>query len=80
VQGFRPPTFDHQKTAFALDGRHGSLACEQCHGYRTVGANRVVLFEKLGQGCVDCHRSPHSKRMARCLDCHNTNDWKVRAF
>lgn len=40
VAGFRPSTFDHASTGFALDGRHATLPCQTCHAEKTAGFPR----------------------------------------
>jgi hypothetical protein len=38
------------------------------------------LFEESKQQCIDCHRTPHSRRLSDCTTCHNTSNWEVRAW
>lgn len=81
VETFRFAGFDHQRTSFPLKGRHAAVGCEGCHGFTSLKERRVVQFQKLQRGCIDCHRSPHpSRRYDRCQDCHNSSNWRVRAF
>ncbi|MCB9677130.1 MAG: hypothetical protein H6737_18580 [Alphaproteobacteria bacterium] len=37
VAGFTPSTFDHASTGFSLDGRHGTLSCQDCHAKKVEG-------------------------------------------
>jgi hypothetical protein len=66
-------TFDHAKQAgFALDGKHASLTCYQCHG-------KPVASAKMASSCVDCHRADDSHRGEfgeNCQRCHSTESWK----
>lgn len=72
--GWKPSRFglaDHERTRFALVGRHATIACVACHGAErrglaplppaTTGAGKVLLT--LGSlACADCHRDPHRGR------------------
>jgi hypothetical protein len=66
-------TFDHAKQAgFALDGKHASLTCYQCHG-------KPVASAKMASSCVDCHRADDTHRGEfgeNCQRCHSTESWK----
>lgn len=54
---FRPAAlFDHSKTLFPLDGRHGELSCERCHPL-VKAKGRVYTLYKTGKiKCEDCHQ------------------------
>jgi len=84
------PGFDHSRTAFALEGRHRSVQCRDCHTVRGTpvtgpGGSRDSTFVDFGSarntaaGCVSCHTSPHTQtgRMGRCEGCHTVNGWFV---
>ncbi len=54
--------FDHQSTAFPLEGKHASLHCTDCHdlqkasdGLKTGEAAPISLFAGASQECVQCH-------------------------
>jgi hypothetical protein len=70
------PLFDHQKTAYPLDGRHAQVDCAKCH--KPAEAPQAVVFAGLPHAsCVDCHRDPHAGALGpRCTDCHTTMGWK----
>ncbi len=62
--------FDHAaETGFALTGRHGELACDDCH--------RGNLDDPLPTECDGCHQQddPHAGGLVSCRDCHDTRDW-----
>lgn len=80
VQSFAVETFDHGRTTFPLEGGHASLGCNRCHASASREGRQIVLFEESKQECIDCHRTPHSRRLTDCLSCHNTTDWEVRAW
>ncbi|MDQ7007436.1 MAG: cytochrome c3 family protein [Acidobacteriota bacterium] len=78
-QAWKPASaFDHATTAFALKGRHGKLACNDCHladkGPVKLNAagQRVPLYKPLPHDeCSDCHRDVHEGRLgADCSRCH----------
>lgn len=50
-----PEKFDHNSTAFPLEGRHAEVECKECHVITTdIGLSETVY--KLGKfECIDCH-------------------------
>jgi hypothetical protein len=61
--------FEHANF-FALDGRHASLQCTDCH------ANQV--YRGTPSACSDCHKEPeiHAGVFGlQCADCHTTEAW-----
>lgn len=69
-------SFDHGKTAFALDGAHRKARCEGCH-QRPAPAGKDTA--PLGATCVSCHRveDVHGGQYGnRCEQCHSTDNWK----
>jgi hypothetical protein len=80
---FQPPTFDHDATAFPLDGAHrtadGPLPCARCHADLELPAGPDAAAR-----CHDCHaedRPPvsHSFASDRCADCHTTDAFRGAA-
>jgi hypothetical protein len=69
---WKPVDYDHLKLAkFALLGAHAHLGCHVCH-------SGDVAKQKLGTGCVDCHKSqdPHAGALgAACDQCHGNETW-----
>ncbi len=59
--------FDHNLTAFPLEGAHAAVTCQACH---PPGAGlRVERFS----ACTDCHADPHLRQFESaedCSDCH----------
>jgi hypothetical protein len=49
------PGFNHDKTAFKLDGKHRELACSRCHPFAERAGNRYVLYKLNKSKCEDCH-------------------------
>ncbi|KPK39203.1 MAG: hypothetical protein AMJ69_06310 [Gammaproteobacteria bacterium SG8_47] len=67
--------FDHDKTEFALTGKHDTTLCAACHPNDRV--------EKTPRQCVACHRlnDVHGGRNGeQCKKCHSTRSWKKIAF
>ncbi|HQN65645.1 MAG TPA: cytochrome C [Methylophilus sp.] len=75
ARDWKKETFDHDRTKFALKGKHKPAKCESCH----VNG----LAEKLKTGCNDCHQKddPHKGAFTeKCERCHNEDDWKKTRF
>jgi hypothetical protein len=72
IESWGEVLFDHARDArFELDGAHGALRCEQCHGSRLDGLSDSTT-------CIDCHRADdvHAGSLAaRCEQCHGTRSW-----
>ena len=50
-----PYKFDHNSTAFALDGKHAEIECKACHLTTNESGVQEVIY-KLGKfECIDCH-------------------------
>jgi len=67
--------FDHNLTAFKLDGGHREVRCERCH------VNNV--FKGTPTDCVACHAEPSSHAGqfgTECAACHSTNAWSPAQF
>jgi hypothetical protein len=63
--------FDHDKTRFALSGKHADAKCETCH------AN--AKYKDTPRVCSACHRKDdaHKGRYGeKCETCHNADNWK----
>ncbi|WP_284619043.1 cytochrome c3 family protein [Aquabacterium humicola] len=77
--GWKPARFDHDRTRFALAGRHADAKCADCH---RGGALRETPRE-----CIGCHRKDddgargHRGRYGpKCESCHGTQAWKPHRF
>jgi len=56
TESWYPQNFDHNTTAFPLEGRHAELACSACHEVLDEHGSIVVVY-KLGKTqCIDCHQ------------------------
>jgi hypothetical protein len=72
---WKDASFDHSRTAFALQGRHTQVACTQCH------ANGQ--FDGTPTECVACHRTDDAHQGAfgvACGSCHNPSSWGDASF
>jgi len=70
-----PIRFDHGLSSFPLLGKHGALACTDCH--------TSAAFHDAGAVCVDCHVSddPHRGEFnSECSTCHNPTGWQAWTF
>ncbi len=47
--------FDHDKTAFRLDGRHKDVACYKCHEPVKDGQTTFILYKIKSTKCESCH-------------------------
>lgn len=72
---WEPANFDHNLSAFKLDGKHVDVACEQCH------VNEV--YKGTPQDCYSCHKQDdehNGQYGTQCETCHNAADWKNATF
>lgn len=75
---WREARFDHDRTRFALTGRHADTACSACH--------KKGVYRGTPATCVACHRQDDDKRGhqgrfgEKCESCHTTRDWKEKRF
>ena len=80
--GWKPATFDHGTTKFALTGAHATTPCQSCHAngnYQLVYAN-----------CYQCHSADYAsaanpnhvagKFSQTCQTCHTTSAWQPASF
>ncbi|MCI0521428.1 MAG: hypothetical protein L0Z70_14365 [Chloroflexi bacterium] len=68
-------TFDHNRSAFPLAGKHLEVECEGCH--------RDNLFQGTPQACYDCHAEDdeHGGRFGQdCAACHTPETWEEATF
>lgn len=62
--------FNHNATAFALEGRHISIDCKDCH--------RSLVFSETSSQCSSCHSDVHQMTLGNdCSRCHTSVDWGV---
>jgi hypothetical protein len=81
-----PERFDHRRAGYALEGKHATLACRQCHQPRLQRSGAAPLIRKHEQGeswlgletaCASCHEDPHQAQLGdACARCHGQQAWK----
>jgi hypothetical protein len=56
LSGWKPAVFDHNSSAFPLDGRHRSVPCSSCHIQRSsIRGRLVVVYSNAPKECSGCH-------------------------
>ena len=74
--------FDHNKTDFALTGRHLGVECDKCHlsviDNKFETNKEYVKFKGLTyKRCLDCHKDAHNNKFGQnCEGCHSTAGWQ----
>jgi hypothetical protein len=69
-KSWKDAKFDHDKTRFALTGKHINVTCKKCH----VDNN----YKETPRTCIGCHKKDdkHKGRFGdKCESCHNANNW-----
>ena len=52
---WQPDNFDHNTTAFPLEGRHAEIDCEQCHNKEGESEIKNIIYKIEKFECIDCH-------------------------
>ena len=83
--GGAPEKFDHAQAGFVLEGKHGSLACRDCHKPALQRSPATPLLRVkdhtrswlgLETTCVSCHRDVHENALGQdCASCHSQIRW-----
>jgi hypothetical protein len=71
--------FDHNKTSFALLGKHAQTNCAGCHQKQTS----IALLRQTPADCVSCHQKDDAHKGimgADCAACHTSQGWKPSSF
>lgn len=74
-EGWSPANFDHNLSAFKLDGAHAGVACELCH--------KNGMYKNTPSTCVSCHAEPaaHFGQFGTdCAACHSTVAWTPASY
>ena len=72
-------SFDHQQTAFPLNGKHASLECLVCH----TGARSMTDLKNKPQACFSCHAKNDNHQGSfgdDCGQCHSEEGWIPAKF
>ncbi|NOZ04479.1 MAG: hypothetical protein GXO92_07755 [FCB group bacterium] len=68
--------FNHQTTAFPLEGNHRTQPCDRCHTGSTTRERHN--FSTGSTECVSCHLDIHESRLGNeCRQCHGLFSWQV---
>jgi hypothetical protein len=73
------PSFDHNRVAFALVGKHSALPCADCH----TGAATIAELQATPQDCYACHQKDdaHDGQLGQnCAACHTPAGWQEATF
>ena len=68
-------TFDHNLSAFKLEGKHANVKCEECH--------QNGVFKGTPQDCYSCHQQDdeHNGNFGTdCSACHTPSAWDNATF
>ncbi len=84
TEAWKPPLFDHQKTAFPLVGKHVGVPCAKCHMAPHLAlpvdkaGHAQPLFKPVPHGeCSACHKDPHAGGLGTaCSRCHTVEDFR----
>ena len=74
TDGWKPAkNFDHNRSRFALTGKHRDTSCDKCHEpLQTDRKYRNLSFES----CGNCHKDAHQGRLGtNCSSCHDPSSW-----
>ncbi|MFK7894772.1 MAG: cytochrome c3 family protein [Myxococcota bacterium] len=76
IHGLSESTFDHRQTDYPLLGRHGLVACQDCH-------EPELPKREAPSECIDCHRTDdaHDGALSEdCGQCHDELRWSTTRF
>jgi hypothetical protein len=75
ADGWSPATFDHNLSAFTLEGKHAQVACESCHSNGQ--------YKGTPMDCYSCHQQDdeHNGQFGTdCAACHTPAGWTPARF
>ncbi|HKZ44342.1 MAG TPA: cytochrome c3 family protein [Anaerolineales bacterium] len=67
--------FDHDTSAFKLEGNHAVTQCDGCH--------KMGVLKGTPSNCIDCHFADDKHEGSfgsNCQDCHTSENWKPYRF
>jgi hypothetical protein len=73
TEKFAPASkFNHDKTDFALVGKHKTVQCIDCHLKETKNGEAFQRFAGVPfKNCNSCHKDPHNDNLGvNCKECH----------
>jgi len=51
-----PKKFNHNNTAFPLEGRHAEIECKECHISSVIEGKTEIVYKLNKFECIDCHQ------------------------
>jgi hypothetical protein len=75
AEGWKPAKFDHNLSAFKLEGEHAETACADCH--------QNGVYKGTPSDCYSCHarNDEHNGQYGTdCAFCHTPADWERVTF
>lgn len=73
--GWLPAQFDHNLSAFKLEGKHTEADCGDCH--------KNNVYQGTPSDCYSCHAQDDAhggKFGTNCAACHTPSDWEAATF
>jgi hypothetical protein len=82
---FAPVRFSHDRTGFALTGKHSDVECAKCHRTEVhafpAGTGSAMRLRPMETECRACHEDPHLGQVdARCDTCHSPATFKLANY
>jgi hypothetical protein len=81
-----PEKFDHRRSGFVLEGKHGTVKCRDCHKPAFQKSAATALIQKkdhaaswlgLETACQNCHEDVHRGQLGKqCQNCHGQEKFK----
>jgi hypothetical protein len=72
---WRVSNFNHNRSRFALLGRHAAVVCKDCHA--------TPRYHDAPRECAACHQKDDAHKQVfgeRCESCHNARGWSIWSF
>ncbi len=82
TEAFKPASrFNHDKTDFALLGKHKTVQCIDCHIKETKNGEPFQRFDGVPfKNCNSCHDDPHNNNLgSNCKECHSEQSFDAPA-
>lgn len=82
TDAFKPASkFNHDKTDYALEGKHKTVACIECHQKDTRNGDSYQHFSGITfVNCNNCHKDPHKNNLGNnCKECHSEQSFTFLA-
>ncbi len=80
MEAFSPvANFDHNDTAFPLNGSHATVDCKECHKITIKDGKQFQQFKGLAfNDCKACHSDPHQGNLpGACAQCHTESSFSA---